>query len=532
MIQKNEMPTWMKTKGYIHVSKSLRISENWKSYKSKIENPDFVANYAFYPLLHSIIRERKYKKINKSKHQNKSFRTHNFKLIEGGYEKTSKNRPLHYASHFDALIYGYYASLISEKYENELKKIKEINESINAYRKIKVAPTKDEGKSTIHFANEVFEEIKRRGEAEEIGVLTFDIKSFFSRLDHSILEKRWANIMGFNELPKDHKIVFKSCTQFRYILKDDLRIGNVKSGRRKGFDEKKLCNIRKYKGYKCFFEDNKDFREHIKSGKLRIYKNPFYHNKVNVGIPQGLPISAVLANLYLLEFDKKIIENIVLKEKGFYRRYSDDIILICNVNSLEKNKNYIENLIKESNLEISTEKTEKFIFKNTEYNLSNEKRLTSFKIQEKKEIKDAPLIYLGFEFRGYNVCIKSTNVAKFYRRLISIVKRRAKRAKKNNNPLIPKAIFKNQVKKLYKRPLRQLDNDHNEIKQVFRKKTFLVKNEKGEFDLISKKVDIKKQSNYFSYLNRCVKIFDSKLFIHQHRKKNHILNSAIKRYLK
>jgi hypothetical protein len=91
--------------------------------------------------------------------------------------------------------------------------------------------------------------------------------------------------------------------------------------------------------------------------------------------------------LYLLEFDKKIIENIVLKENGFYRRYSDDIILICNVNTLEKNKDYIENLIKESNLEISTEKTEKFIFKNTEYNLSNEKRLTSFKIQEKKKLK-------------------------------------------------------------------------------------------------------------------------------------------------
>ena len=531
MNQKNEMPIWMKTKGYIHVSKSLHISENWRNYKAKIENPDFVAKYAFYPLLHSIIRERKFKKVDSSKHLNKTLRTHNFKLEKGGNEKTAKNRPLHYASHFDALIYGYYASLISDKYENELKKNNELNESVNAYRKIKVSSTSEKGKSTIHFANEVFEEIKRRGKSEEVGVLTFDIKSFFSRLDHSILEYRWANIMGFDELPKDHKNVFKSCTQFRYILKDDLRIGNVKSGRRKGFDEKKLSNIRKYKGYKCFFEDNKDFREQIKSGKLRIYKNPFYHNKVNVGIPQGLPISAVLANLYLLEFDKKIIENIVLKENGFYRRYSDDIILICNIDLLEKNKNYIENLIKESNLEISTEKTEKFVFKNEIYNLNKETRLTSFKIIEKKEIKNAPLIYLGFEFRGYNVCIKSTNVAKFYRRLISIVKRRAKRAKKDNNPMIPKAIFKNQVKKLYKRPLRQLDNEHNEIKQVFRKKTFLVKNEKGEFDLISKKVDIKKQSNYFSYLNRCVIIFDSKLFIHQHRKKKHILNSAIKKYL-
>ena len=101
MIQKNEMPTWMKTKGYIHVSKSLRISENWKSYKSKIENPAFVANYAFYPLLHSIIRERKFKKVDSSKHLNKTLRTHNFKLEKGGNEKTAKNRPLHYASHFE-----------------------------------------------------------------------------------------------------------------------------------------------------------------------------------------------------------------------------------------------------------------------------------------------------------------------------------------------------------------------------------------------------------------------------------------------
>ena len=115
--EENHIPTWMKTKGYLHISQSLQISTRWKIYKSKIENADFISKYAFYPLLHSIIRERKYKKVDKEKHSNKADRCHNFKKRDGAFEKTAKNRPLHYASHFDALIYGYYASILNELYD-------------------------------------------------------------------------------------------------------------------------------------------------------------------------------------------------------------------------------------------------------------------------------------------------------------------------------------------------------------------------------------------------------------------------------
>lgn len=52
-------------------------------------------------------------------------------------------------------------------------------------------------------------------------------------------------------------------------------------------DLMKTCNIRKHKGYKCFFEDNKDFREHIKLGKLRIYKNPFIIIKLMLAYLKG-----------------------------------------------------------------------------------------------------------------------------------------------------------------------------------------------------------------------------------------------------
>ena len=183
-------PNWMKTKGYLHLSPSLRINENWKSYQKKIQNPSFIQKYAFYPLMHSIIKERKYKKVNSEKHLNEKERTHNFKLDNFKFEKTAKKRPLHYATHFDALIYGYYASILNELYETELKKDLELDGCVNAYRKI-ILDESGKGKSTIQFAKEVFDEIKNRSDCEEeVGVLTFDIESFFFKLRPSIVGKK------------------------------------------------------------------------------------------------------------------------------------------------------------------------------------------------------------------------------------------------------------------------------------------------------------------------------------------------------
>lgn len=530
-----EKPNWMKTKGYLHLSPSLRINENWKIYQRKIQDPSFIERYAFYPLMHSIIKERKFKKVNPEKHLNKKERTHNFKLDNFKFEKTAKKRPLHYATHFDALIYGYYASILNDLYEKELKKDINLDSCVNAYRKIILEET-GKGKSTIHFAKEVFDEIINRSyEQEEVGVLTFDIESFFSSLDHQLLEKKWSDLLNLEQLPSDHKNVFKSCTNFSYVLRNDLRVRSQKSGKRSGFDEKKLAKIRREKGFKSFFESNADFRNTIKQGKLRIYKNSFYtkigEEKIKAGIPQGLPISAVLANLYLLEFDKNILDFVVNGKGGFYRRYSDDIIIVANVDELGKIKNYVENLIKISNLKISPSKTESFVFRKSVYNHERKKRLTSFKFVEGEERKDAPLIYLGFEFRGYNTCIKSTNIAKFYRRLISIVRRRSNRAVRNKNPHIPKAVFKNQIKKLYKKPLRELDGEDGEIKQTFRNRTFLIKNERNEFSMIVKPSVNKNKSNYFSYIKRCERIFDDKIFSNQLRNKEQILNIAIKKHL-
>lgn len=50
-------------------------------------------------------------------------------------------------------------------------------------------------------------------------------------------------------------------------------------------------------------------------------------NRQGVGIPQGLPVSAVLSNIYMTEFDAQLgswVESV----GGFYRRYCDDLIVV------------------------------------------------------------------------------------------------------------------------------------------------------------------------------------------------------------
>lgn len=537
-----QIPDWLKNKGYLHLSPSLKIGENWRIYKTQIENKEFVSKYAFYPLIHSFIQERKYKNADRSKHSTLGRSHKHIHKVTNETEKTAKSRPLHYASHYDALVYGYYAQQLNSKYEEKLSQISGLSDSVTAYRKLKIEDGSDKGKSTIHFAKDVFDEVKKRtNHNEEIAVLTFDIKGFFSSLDHNLLKNKWAFIIGEEKLPNDHYNVFKSCTNFNYVLLDDLRKRKTNSLRRSGFDESKLAAIRREKGFKCFFESNEDFRNHIKQGKLRVYNNPFRKTssngkKIKIGIPQGLPVSAVLANIYLYDFDKSIILDLVDKRGAFFRRYSDDIILICKVEDIDFTRNYVENLILESEVKISTEKTETFIFKQIKYNRLGQSRLTSVKInKDNTHSIGSPLIYLGFEFRGHNVVVKSTNLAKYYRRLISIVKRRAKRVNKiiANDPLQKRAIYINQIKKLYNKPLRELDSENRELKQNQRNKTVLEYNERGEYSMISSEYTPKrKNSNYMGYIKRCIDIFGSETFNHQVRKRKHIVYSAIKKHLK
>ncbi|WP_437919685.1 reverse transcriptase domain-containing protein [Sphingobacterium sp. LRF_L2] len=529
-------PDWLQSKGYMHITPSLSVHTNWEDYYRKVTSPKYVARYAFFPLIHRILADRKYKKADPKKHQIKESkpRGHSHKRKDGnGTDKSVKNRPLHYSSHFDSLVYSYYAYLLGTAYEGKLKQDEELDKAVLAYRSIPISETDRSGKSNIHFAHEVFGEINNRVESQgEVGVLAIDLKSFFSTLHHKTLYNIWAYAIDKEELPPDHYNVFKSCTNFSYVLYDDLK----KKGK-KHFDESKLAKIRRKKGYKCFFESNEDFRRAIKEGRLPIYKNPFRGDRDEngknemIGIPQGLPVSAILANLYLIDFDRTIINEISRKLGAHYRRYSDDILILCKPEEMDYVDEFVNELILKFKVKISKEKTERFIFRKTVFNKNGDERITSIKIVGEKEVVDCPLNYLGFEFRGYNTLIKSTNIAKYYRRVIEIVKRRSRRAVRlsAHNPTIPRAVYLNQVKKLYNSPLKHANKTEN--KQVFRKRYSLIINDRGDFMFDHRDVEVKQHSNYLSYIKRCKRQFETNSFSRQLKKKRQIIGQAINKHL-
>jgi hypothetical protein len=537
-----ERPIWLKEKGYLHLSPSLQIGRDYKRIVQIIQNRSFISRYAFYPLIHTNIKDRKYKKGNSEKHTFKERSHTHYNVNTNEPIRNAKVRPLHYASHLDSLVYSYYAYLLNNKYIAKLEEEPLLNQAITAYRKILINKESASGKSNIHFAKECFDEIRHRSNnSEEVLVLAFDLKSFFSTLDHKYLKERWAWLIDEPTLPKDHYNVFKSCTNFSYVLLDDLRLPKrKKGGKKKGFDESKLADIRKKKGYRSFFYDNEDFRNQIREGKLPVYKNHFYRElangkKVQMGIPQGLPISATLANLYLFEFDSTIINTVVKQQGGFYRRYSDDILIICKPHQEVEIEKFILNLIDNYHIEISTDKTEKFLFRHTTYNKSKDTRLECFKIKRSETATQyipSHLTYLGFEFRGYNVCIKSPNLSKYYRKIVSTIKRRSKRTlrliEEDNNTKT--ALYLNQLKKVYNLPIKKPDTELQELRTLKRKRYRLVKHIDGLFHFEHYELENKKQANYYSYVLRCSATFETDSFKKQVRKRKHIAYTAITKH--
>lgn len=56
-------PDWIKAKGYIHITPTLDIRNDWKKLYYKITDKEYIASYAFFPLIYAEIKERKYKKM-------------------------------------------------------------------------------------------------------------------------------------------------------------------------------------------------------------------------------------------------------------------------------------------------------------------------------------------------------------------------------------------------------------------------------------------------------------------------------------
>lgn len=430
-----EKEKWFKIKKYPHIGLPIK-SEDYDWVKNYVDNPIKIQKHGFLPLLHKTIIKRKYR-------ANKNIIVKNPSGKRRRVKNDSKVRDTFFASHLDAMIFSRYNEIISNAYEKYIDE-KSFEGSIVAYRKIPIIKGNKGNKCNIEFAKTTFEFILQN-KAKKQSVIVADVTSFFDNLNHKILKKNWCEILGVKSLPKDHYNVFKALTRIKYVESEQL----FEAYDKKVIVERGVPFNNSEKEYILKeIESTKYFKE--KNVIAYCEKDDFLNNNLNLiisknnpkGIPQGSPISASLANVYMLDFDQEVFDKIE-SINGFYQRYSDDLIIICEQENedeiIEFIRDRIDNLAK---LEISESKTKVYRFEEID-NIYK-----GFEIDEKtkKYNYNKTLEYLGFIFDGERVLIKNSGFAKYYRAMKGAFHRAEIFAKHSKNS--DKGIFK---PKLYKR---------------------------------------------------------------------------------
>jgi len=423
---------WFKLKKYPHIGFPLKPNDRSNWVEEYVLNAKKIAEHSFLPFIHHKKKVRKFRKeycektgkvLSKILDGKKQFR----------YKSKPKERELYYASHLDALVYSYYAEILSKKYDVLLGSMG-LDDVVTAYRKIPVSPLSDKNKCNIDFAVDIFKFILNYPD-DEFVVLAFDIKGFFDNLNHAKLRDKWKDVLGSpsEPLPDNHFNVFKNITRYSYV---DL-VGVFKEFQNQifvnaTFEKKSVIKRKRVSKIKYLKKSNavafctkKEFLN-VKNKlikKARFVKDEFGITATkDFGIPQGSPISAILANLYMLDFDANIF-NYLNDFKGVYRRYSDDMIVVCPLKMKDAVIDKFNSEISNVSLSIQEKKTQIFHFKRKDNILTCGQEFPAGINWNKN------LIYLGLEFDGLSAKIKSASISGYYRKM----KRTVKRAKHFSN---------------------------------------------------------------------------------------------------
>jgi hypothetical protein len=350
---------WLRRRGYVHFDRHISKSKLLE----RVQDSNYVRSHGFMPFIGYDAEEPRYKAADR--------------------QVQLKRRPIRFAAHMDSHVFAYYASLLTPLYEAELSNAG-LGEQVVAYR------THSEPKCNIHFANDAFEWISVRG---PVVAFAIDIEGFFDSISHTLLKERWQTVLGETTLPEDHYKVFRAITKYAWVSLNDLK-------ETLGFGRNRIEKSRKP------FCTPRDFRTLIAKGKkIRVNKEP-------KGIPQGSPISALLSNIAMFEFDKAL-STFVAENEGMYRRYSDDILVVLPIDKADGFEGYANQVLTHTTrtLTINPDKTVVSIFSQTDGSLAS----------------DVPLSYLGFDFDGRQKTVRPKTLARFQRRMIHGI-RSAKRA--------------------------------------------------------------------------------------------------------
>jgi|TARA_R100000479_G_scaffold51000_2_gene23947 hypothetical protein len=477
---------WFKLKKYPHIGLPL-IPKDKSWLVPYVTNPNKIKAHRFTPFIKRSIKQRKYRAKDKVEQDDGSLK---YEMnVYGKREretKRPKKRPIFYASHLDALIYGYYSYVLSVHYEWFIRH-KPYNHCAVAYRKIRKDKGQKGNKSNIEFAYDAFSAVKNL-DATKVSVIVADVSNFFDELDHKILHRQWKRVLncvdekGRLSMPDDHYNVYRSLTKKRFVKLNELH--NACYGRiwvernlpnnpdKTEWKQKKVAKRRNFRRERVVaFCTKKDFFKYhlpLVQSKRRgqkadgTYKSSFSTK----GIPQGSPMSALLANIYMLDFDEAL-HQFTNAFDGFYQRYSDDLVIVCPRDKEKETLEYLNEKIADPNncnLNIHPDKTQVYRYE------WQGRRLIGGIAEETQGYSTAKqLEYLGFEFTGTNVYVKTQGISKYYRSMIRSIKRGKFYAKKAHHR--EKGLFKNKLFKRFtilggKRILRFIPDPENKNKYI------------------------------------------------------------------
>lgn len=409
-------------KRYPHFDSPLEMSEALEL----VNDPKAVEQHAFYPFI--VVRKgyQPFRNPRSGKGRSKP-------------RPKLKERLLRSAARRDAAIYAAYRALLAPLYDQHLEEAG-IGDSVIAYRSIRRSDDDRRGKSNIHHANEVFRDVASRGNCVAVAL---DITSFFESIDHSKLKRLWSQVLGTDSLPGDHYKVFKNITRYSQVEHEELYLALgltrtvVRKGksfeiplRRNGRKDKKRSLVGRERAGSVTVSQKKSvplqlctpdvFRKTV-CGEALGATSLISTNQFEYGIPQGSPISDLLANISLFEFDKEMYA-LAARLGGIYRRYSDDMLFVID-GGLPEGESVRETVIASikahgSELKIKPSKTSVVAFVNE----GTRQRATCSAADERQV---DGLEYLGFRYDGSRVFFRQGTVSRLQRRINQRVRREA-----------------------------------------------------------------------------------------------------------
>ena len=345
---------WYSRKPYLHFDVSL----NRELAETLVKDQSMVASHAFYPFLTYDLVTPRMRKASSS--------------AEPPFVREKKIRPISYPAHKDGYIFAYYKALLEKNYESWISG-HGLSGSVTAFRAI--------GEDNISLAQRAFECVASN---PNHSIVVSDVKSFFPNISHSLLKDIWARFLGGDRLPDDHFAVYKAITCYSEVERHKaFNAFRIPLNTQFKHDRKRICTP-------------SQFRAKV-AGKL-TRKNPGLVNEI--GVPQGSPLSPLLSNIYMANFDL-YMHKWANSIGGSYWRYCDDILVVtpCSITEILKR---VDQQLLLACLQRNEEKTHCY----SPNSISSQR----------------PLQYLGFMFDGYDITVRPSSIHRFHRKLKKAVR--------------------------------------------------------------------------------------------------------------